>query len=143
MSHIMYEQLRRLSYALEPLEISGPTWRLLSELHFNGPASIRDLARLAALERSNVSRLVDKMKQDGLVVSCASQDRRVHIVDLSDAGRAKYDAAAVLVAPLNMATVSIFTPDELDRLTGMLKRLSMVLGVDFERPATGPDNQHK
>ncbi|CAN0583612.1 unnamed protein product, partial [Laminaria digitata] len=127
MSHIMYEQLQRLSLALEPLEISGPVWRLLSELHANGPTRIRDLARLSAFERSNVSRLVDKLKDQGLVVSVAANDRRVHVVELSELGQAKHAAAAAIVGTLNTAAISIFLPEELDQLNRMLNRLSMVL----------------
>lgn len=133
MSHIMHEQLQRLSIALQPLGITGPAWRLLSELHENGPTNIRDLARLAALERSNVSRLVDKLKSQGLVVSLPSSDRRVHVVELSEIGEAKHDEAAAVVSPLNSAAMSIFTPDELHRFNGYLTRLSMVLGADPDR----------
>jgi DNA-binding MarR family transcriptional regulator len=130
MSHIMNEQLRRLTLALRPLEISGPIWRVLSELDDYGPANISDLARRSALERSNVSRIVDRLIEAGFVESADHADKRVHLVQLSRLGRAKYQAAARVVAPLNQATISVFSPDELDQLNRLLNRLAIVFGAD-------------
>lgn len=87
MSHIMNAQLRKLTDALHPLGLSGPLWRILSEIEASEPANIRDLARRTALERSNVSRLVDRLIVEGLVESVDPADRRMHMVRLSPLGR--------------------------------------------------------
>lgn len=129
MSHIMYEQLRRLHDALRPLGINAPMWRILSELDECGTASIRELARRAALERSNVSRLVDKMIDAGLVETVEHEDKRVHMVRLSDEGHARFREATQVVEPLNKATISVYTAEELDQLNRLLERLAIVFGA--------------
>lgn len=129
MSHIMYEQLRRLQDALRPLGINGPIWRILSELDACGTASIRDLARRSALERSNVSRIVDKLIDAGLLESVEHEDKRVHMVRLSEAGRERFHEAEKVVDPLNKATISVYTAEELDQLNRLLERLAIVFGA--------------
>jgi len=132
MSHIMSAQLRKLTEALRPLDLSGPLWRILSEIESSEAANIRDLARRTALERSNVSRLVDRLIEAGLVETVDPSDRRMHVVRLSQEGRAKYHLAASVVAPLNQVTVSVFTASELDQLNRLLERLALVLGASTD-----------
>lgn len=62
---------------------------ILLELERVGPVRPRDLQRGLMLAQYNVSRLIDRMVRRGLVRKLAcDDDRRGHLLELTDAGRA-------------------------------------------------------
>lgn len=50
-------------------------------------------------------------------------------VRLSEAGRERFHEAEKVVDPLNKATISVYTAEELDQLNRLLERLAIVFGA--------------
>jgi DNA-binding MarR family transcriptional regulator len=98
----------------------------------DGQVSMGSLAEQVALTSGGVTRLLDRMLQEGLVerVPCAS-DRRVSFAALTPGGRERlHQAAQVHVEELREVFAG-FAADELRTLDGLLDRLRL------QPPATG------
>jgi DNA-binding MarR family transcriptional regulator len=84
-----------------------------------------DLAQSVLLSQSGVTRLVDRLEAAGLVVRapCAA-DRRVLYAELTDAGRARLEAARPThLAGVRARFLSRFDEDELAQLADAWERL--------------------
>lgn len=76
-----------LDKALSRLGIDRSTYRVLTVLWDESPATIKDVAERALLKRSTASRIVDRMREDGLVTTSVNdEDNRLTNVDLSPRG---------------------------------------------------------
>ena len=90
-----------------------------------------DLAEKLILTASGVTRLLDGLERAGLVerAACAN-DRRVTYAVLTDAGRARLEAASGShVASVRAFFEERFSDAELDRLAALLGRLPGAAGV--------------
>src|ERR687887_959829 len=90
-----------------------------------GRMRMRDLAATVILSRSGLTRLVDRLEREGLIVreSCPS-DARGSFAKLTDAGRRKLDAArATHLAGVRSLFVDHFEPEELERLGAAWERV--------------------
>lgn len=79
----------------DALEARGLTHAGLIVLHFVelGIRSQTDLARIAQVEAQTMSRTVDRLEREGLVTRAPDPaDRRRHIVAMTPAGRAVFEA---------------------------------------------------
>jgi DNA-binding MarR family transcriptional regulator len=89
-------------------EVGGchPTqMQTLRILRFQGPLKMADLGQRLGVTRRNVTKLIDGLEEEGLVHRKAMpNDRRVTLVELSEAGRARdealFDVVAEAAAPL-------------------------------------------
>jgi DNA-binding MarR family transcriptional regulator len=91
-----------------------------------------DVSAALRLSKSGVTRLVDRLAAQGLVVRAACpKDRRVIYAGLTEEGRATAAAAAPAVAAgLARLLADRLSPAELEELTGTLRRVA---------PAPEPD----
>ncbi len=88
------------------------------------PLSIKDLARLSHLDKSQASRAAQNLIQQNLVSKQDSQtDGRGVVLMLTPEGRQRREAAERLVMRRNQEIFGCLTPDELALLSGMLDRL--------------------
>ena len=92
-SHVLsgefHQQLRRRSVAV-------PVWRVLASLSGSRGETVTGLAEVCLLQQPTMTKLLDRMVQDGLVTRAPdARDRRVTRVSLTPEGAAK---AAGLVA---------------------------------------------
>ncbi len=72
---------------LRPLRVSVPRWRVLAVLQTLGPRRMGALSAYTVIEQSSLSRVVDQMERDGLVVRRYDpHDNRVIEVHLTDEG---------------------------------------------------------
>lgn len=62
------------------------------------PAPMRDLAEQLACDRSYITGIADQLQERGLVERVPGRDRRVKLLQLTDAGVAKRDLIAETVA---------------------------------------------
>lgn len=77
-----------LDKALARLRIDRSTYRVLTVLRNESPATIKDVAERALLKRSTASRIVDRMRDDNLVTTRANgDDNRLTDVKLTERGR--------------------------------------------------------
>ena len=76
---------------LRPLRVSVPRWRVLAVLQTLGPRRMGALSAYTVIEQSSLSRVVDQMERDGLVVRrYHPDDSRVIEVHLTDEGSAMF-----------------------------------------------------
>ena len=83
------------------------------------------LAEATMLTRSGITRLVDGLVASGLIerVSCSS-DARVSYAKLTDAGYEKLrEAGCTHIASIRRLFLAHFTPEEIDQLASLLRRL--------------------
>jgi DNA-binding MarR family transcriptional regulator len=88
-------RLRRASRALskfydevlEPSGLRGTQFSLLVALSLTGPAPLLRVADELGLDRTTMTRNLAPLERDGLVASVPGNDRRVRLIQLTDAGR--------------------------------------------------------
>lgn len=93
-----------------------------------------DLAEGLGLTASGVTRLLDGLEADGFVTkaTCESDARATYAV-LTDEGRAKFDEASLShVTAVRDLFEERYTPEELETLAGLLRRLPGAPGADPE-----------
>jgi DNA-binding MarR family transcriptional regulator len=97
-------QLRRASRALSrtydevlaPSGLRGTQFSLLVALSLTGPAPLLRVADELGLDRTTMTRNLAPLERDGLVISLASEDRRVRLISLTDEGRKRLTRALPL-----------------------------------------------
>lgn len=93
--------------------------RLLMLLRKHGPATQGEFGRLAGLDKSWISRMVERFVADGLIERCAREsDRRCHELHLTPAGEAeacRYDALLTAHAESFFAAIPASQHAELGR----------------------------
>lgn len=96
-----------------------------------GSASPSELSDLVGASRANMSRIIETLAGDGLVVRLSeADDARRATVRITGKGREAAAAATVQLAdPLKLA-FSDLTPDEFARLAGLLRKVSH----SFDKP---------
>lgn len=73
---------------LKRIDLDIPRWRVLNILFENNDSSISEISEHAVAKLSTITKIVYRMKDDGLVeTSQSAQDGRVTQVSLTDAGR--------------------------------------------------------
>lgn len=74
--------------ALKAVDMDIPTWRTLFILNENGSSSMSEISLHAITKLSTVTKIVYRMKAEGLVDTMTSpQDARVTLVTITDLGR--------------------------------------------------------
>ncbi|MHA1571678.1 MAG: MarR family winged helix-turn-helix transcriptional regulator, partial [Alphaproteobacteria bacterium] len=77
---------------LRPLRVSVPRWRVLAVLRAREGRRMGDLSAYTVIEQSSLSRVIDQMERDNLVVRRHHvDDNRIIEVYLTDEGRAMFD----------------------------------------------------
>ena len=113
-----------LSHTLRRHHISVMTWRVLALLQERDGNNISYLAGRLAIDRSNLSRIIDSMVKDGLVArENLPNDRRNVLVYLTDAGKKKVHDALPDVLAIVEATTEGFTDEENELLISLLRRM--------------------
>lgn len=76
---------------IRAIGLSVPQWRVLAVLHSGHGNRIGDLSKHTVIEQSTLSRVIDQMERDGLVMRRPLEnDNRVIEVHLTDRGRQTY-----------------------------------------------------
>lgn len=109
---------------LAALGVSVPKWRILASLHPLGRMTIGQLAKECLQKQPTLTRIVDRLEQDGLVRRSHSlSDRREVRVSLTDKGR---ELTASLVARARHHEAAIldnYSNDEVEVLKETLREL--------------------
>ena len=92
---------------------------------FKGRAStLAELARELQLDPGALTRTLDRLEAKGLCRRVRSTaDRRVSLLELTDAGRQAAEQVPVVLSQVQNAYLSGFTEDEWLQMLGMLRRL--------------------
>jgi DNA-binding MarR family transcriptional regulator len=120
--HAMYT--REMAQALKAVDCDIPTWRVLATLHENGVSSISDIATHAIAELSTITKVVYRMKADGLVnTETAPHDGRVTHVSLTDAGVNALQRVTDATSGLFKRSFTGLTPA---KMAGLNERLKII-----------------
>jgi DNA-binding MarR family transcriptional regulator len=137
LAHLGRVAKRRFTDALEPTGLNGPQAFALMQLRNLGPISQQDLAETLDLDPSKLVALLNELESDGLAERRRDPgDRRRHIVEISDSGRARLADAERAMAEFEARFFAGLGADERDQLQGLLSRLAHCVGrEELESPA--------
>jgi len=126
---------------LRPNGVTVQRWRVLMVVMNRGPRSMSELVKLTLIPQSALSRLVDQMERDRLVVRRLSDlDTRVVEVELTDHGRQMYWRLVPAAIAHAEAIVEDFDEQERKLLYSLLRRVLANLEVDaFSGEGPGED----
>jgi len=104
---------------------SAPTWLILNALRHGRWTAQRDLARGLGIESPTLTRHLDNLERNGLVVRQRSVgDRRAVRVELTDAGEEAHERMLAAVIAFNRRLRAGVGRDELQQLDALLDRLA-------------------
>lgn len=124
--HLIAEGLgQRFRSILKPHGVTVRRWRILMVLMTNGPCNMTELRAKSLIEQSALSRVVDQMERDNLVVRRPKfDDNRIIEVFLTDQGRKSY--ADLVPAAQSYADSIVAGMPERER-QALLKALKKIL----------------
>jgi DNA-binding MarR family transcriptional regulator len=124
-SNLVSDSIARTYEALFGLTI--PEWRLVAVIAESGGITQQAIGRQTRMDKVTVSRAAIALVERGLLFRHANvDDRRSHLLDLTDAGRALYAAVAPKALDLERRIFSQFDPAEVAAFTAMLRRIDAV-----------------
>ena len=124
---------RAFNDALAEVGGSVPTWFILTNLKGEEWRTQHELARALHIEGPTLTRHIDGLEEEGLVVRRRdTNDRRAVSVELTDAGRAKHAEMLRAVQAFNQRLLAGFSADELDELQALLGKLEQNARADSE-----------
>ena len=133
-------QLRRAMQAWTTIwqrhvqDLTTPQYAVLALLDEHGPLDQSALGAVAAMDRSTLSTMLDRLEGQGLVAKAVEPtNRRRRIVTLTDAGQACLNEATPKMARLIEDLEQLFGPDDMRGLVLLLRRLGDV-------PSLQPDS---
>ena len=126
---------RRLNLELKSFGLRVPEWRALAALYSRRHCTMRELADLASIDRTTLTRTVDRMQDAGWLARLSdSEDMRVTRLALTAAGERLFSRVWPTVAGLNDAAVARIPAATVERLRGALAQ--MKANLDEEPAAT-------
>ncbi len=115
---------RWITDALAPVVLNGREAEILLRLRSGGPLSQQQLIEQLAVDPSNLVTMLNRLEALGLLErSRDAADRRRHIVSITDAGRAKRDAADAAVRSAEERLLSGLTAAERATLQRLLLKV--------------------
>ena len=115
---------RAFNDALAGVGGSMPTWFILTNLKGDEWRTQHELARALHIEGPTLTRHLDGLEEEGLVVRRRDpHDRRAVSVELTEAGRAKHADMLRAVQAFNRRLLSGLSEGEIDELQALLARL--------------------
>lgn len=113
-----------LDVALAPMGLTGAQWLVLVRAHNRPGCTAADLCRCTNTDTGSMTRMIDRLEEKGFVRRIRSlEDRRVVNLELTEAGQALYPLVVPKVIEVLNNSLKGFSREELDTLTGLLKRM--------------------
>ena len=115
---------RAFNDALAEVGGSVPMWFILTSLKGEAWRTQHELARALRIEGPTLTRHLDGLEEEGLVVRRRdASDRRAVSVELTELGRAKHAEMLRAVQAFNRRLLAGLSADEIEGLRGLLARL--------------------
>lgn len=122
---------QRFRTVLKPHGVTVRRWRILMVLMNNGCCNMTELKKKSLIEQSALSRVVDQMERDELVVRRPKDgDNRIIEVFLTDQGRKRYSELLPLAQTYSESIVSGMPKRERTALVKSLKKVLKNLDAD-------------
>lgn len=134
---ISQQRQSALEADLAPLGLNFAKWRSLLFIHRLGQCTMKTLAALSGVHRTTLTRSIDRLAEDGLVLRSSSrQDRRHVVLTLTDAGVAAFNAAHAIQEQFSDHVLQN-VPEKAQR--DLCRRLQSVLKGMIPEPALAED----
>lgn len=123
-SHLARAGWRALDRRVMSAEVTHRQMLVLTLLEDRGPMAQKALRELLGLDASNVVGLLNELEQQGLVVRRRNpDDRRQHVVELTDAGVRALESTYARLAIVEEEILGTLTPAEQTQLHTLLSRV--------------------
>lgn len=117
-----YTQIMEMTLKKVQLDVSR--FRVLMLTHQYGRASISQIAEHAMAKMPTVTKIVGRLRDDGLVSTCSSEeDARVTLVTLTEAGQRKVAEAMPLVEKVFEKGFREMSPERVEEMNGALAKV--------------------
>ena len=125
--------------ALEPVGLRPRHLVALTVLRDNGAISQQELASTLQIDRTNLVGLLNELEDDGLIARTRStEDRRRHLVALTDAGGDRLGQAELALAGVEDQVLGALDHDQRVALYDLLQRATAGHVVDCGAAAADP-----
>jgi DNA-binding MarR family transcriptional regulator len=115
---------RELAQGLRDYGLRVPEWRVLAALYARRLCTMSDLAELATIDRTTLTRTIDRMAEAGWLERRADEaDMRVTRLALTAAGRRMFDRIWHEVEKLNALALEGLSKAEIQQLQSILARM--------------------
>jgi DNA-binding MarR family transcriptional regulator len=115
---------RELAQGLRDYGLRVPEWRVLAALYARRLCTMSDLAELATIDRTTLTRTIDRMAEAGWLERRADEaDMRVTRLALTAAGRRTFDRIWHEVEKLNALALEGLSKAEIQQLQSILARM--------------------
>jgi DNA-binding MarR family transcriptional regulator len=115
---------RELSQGLKEHGLRVPEWRALAALYTRTDCTMGELAELATIDRTTLTRTIDRMQDAGWLSRRADDaDMRITRLALTAAGRRMFDRIWPDVQQLNSLALEGLSPSQIDELRKTLERM--------------------
>jgi DNA-binding MarR family transcriptional regulator len=127
----------RLAVRLAPLGVTLRGYVVLSAVAEDGAQTQFGLAQALGIDKSTMVVAVDDLEDKGLVRRRLSpSDRRVRLLELTQAGAHVLETAAVVIREGEAEALAELSQDEQDLLVGLLHRLEVSFVGDTPEPGS-------
>jgi DNA-binding MarR family transcriptional regulator len=111
-----------------------PRFDVLAQLYRESPLSMSELSRRTMVSNGNITGLVARLAQEGLVARKPARDRRVQMVELTGEGRKQFEEQAHKHRAWIGAMMDGLSSDDMRTLQALLAKMkSSVLASDQQR----------
>ena len=115
---------RELTQGLREFSLRVPEWRALAALYSRQRCTMSELADLATIDRTTLTRTVDRMQDAGWLSRLADgDDMRVTRLELTAAGRKLFDRVWPTAQRLNELALAGLSKAEIQQLHRTLERM--------------------
>ena len=130
-SNLVSDRIARAYESLFGLTI--PEWRLIAVIAETGGITQQAIGARTLMDKVTVSRAAIALVGRGLLARRDNpEDRRSHLLDLTDDGRSLYAAVAPKALDLERRLFAAFDPAEVAQFVAMLRRIERVT-LDLNR----------
>jgi DNA-binding MarR family transcriptional regulator len=124
LTQVLGRRDRQLVAALKAHRLRVPEWRVLASLAGRQRSAMNELADLATIDRTTLSRTVDRMAKAGWVTRLSdADDMRVTRLALTASGRALFTRVLPQVEALNRGAVEGLPPGTVDMVRWALREM--------------------
>lgn len=104
--------------------ITGAQWAILMRISRGCASTAAELCRYSRYDTGSMTRMLDRLEEKGLILRVrSSKDRRVTMLELTDAGRDLLPQLPPVAIKVLNAHLKGFSQSELDQLKGFLNRI--------------------
>ena len=135
MTQVIGARDRQLAQELKAFNLRVPEWRALAALHSRQRCSMRELADLASIDRTTLTRTVDRMQKAGWLTRLSdSEDMRVTRLAPTAAAERLFARVWPTVERLNRTATGGLPEPAVEMLRWTLARMRENLDAALDKP---------